>query len=112
LGFAALATYKNSQKLASSQYKIFLLAVNVGLHRKEIDLLEWSSFRWDNCLIRIQATEWFHPKSEESLADLPVEPEVMELFRRYHTRGTTSEHYVDSRFRATPGLGRLLAAQS
>jgi integrase len=181
---------KELEEAAPESYKIFLLAVNVGLRRKEIDLLEWSSFRWDNCLIRIQATEWFHPKSEESLADLPVEPEVMELFRRYHTRGsgrfvircrrppqprrsqqyyrcaphfdkliewlrdhgvdgnkplhalrkeygslitqahgiyaasralrhtrhtdlrTTSEHYVDSRSRATPGLGRLLAAQS
>jgi integrase len=168
-------------------YKIFLLAVTVGLRRKEIDLLEWSSFRWNDCLIRIQPTDWFHPKSEESLADLPVEPEVMELFRQYHTRGsgrfvikcrrppqprtsqqyyrcaphfdkliewlrdhgvdgnkplhtlrkeygslitqahgiyaasralrhtdlrTTSEHYVDSRSRATPGLGHLLAVPS
>ena len=72
---------KELEEAAPESYKIFLLAVSVGLRRKEIDLLEWSSFRWDNCLIRIQPTEWFHRKSEESLADLPVEPEVMELFR-------------------------------
>ena len=174
---------KELGEAAPESYKIFLLAVAVGLRRKEIDLLKWSSFRWEDCLLRIQPTERFHPKSEESLVDLLVEPEVMELFRRYHTRGsgrfvvkcrrsprprrsqqyyrcaphfdrliewlrghgldgnkplhtlrkeygslitqahgiyaasralrhtdlrTTSEHYVDSRSRATPGLGRFL----
>jgi hypothetical protein len=28
-------------------YVIFLLAVAAGLRRKEIDLLEWTSFRWE-----------------------------------------------------------------
>jgi integrase len=43
---------------APELYKIFLLAVAVGLRRKELDLLEWPSFRWEDCLIRIQPTEW------------------------------------------------------
>ena len=63
--------------------KTFLLAVAVGLRRKEIDLLEWSSFRWEENAIRIQPTRFFHPKSEDSLADLPVDAEVMDLFRKY-----------------------------
>jgi integrase len=33
---------------------IFLLAVAAGLRRKEIDLLEWSPFRWEENVIRIQ----------------------------------------------------------
>jgi hypothetical protein len=37
-------------------YVIFLLAVAAGLRRKEIDLLEWSSFRWEENVIRIQPT--------------------------------------------------------
>lgn len=178
------AAEKDLLEASPESYEIFLLAVAVGLRRKEIDLLEWSSFRWNDCLIRIQPTEWFHPKSEDSLADVPVDPEVMDLFKRHHTSGsgrfvikcdrppqprtsqqyyrcaphfdklidwlrdhgvagnkplhtlrkeygsliteahgiyaasralrhtdlrTTSEHYVDSRSRATPGIGRLLA---
>ena len=67
-------------------YKVFLLAVGVGLRKKEIDLLEWSSFRWEEKLIRIEATRYFHPKSEDSIADLPVDGEVMALFRAYHER--------------------------
>jgi hypothetical protein len=32
------------------EFKLFLLAVMVGLRRKEIDLVEWSSFLWNNGL--------------------------------------------------------------
>jgi integrase len=56
------------------------------MRKKEIDLLEWSSFRWDENVIRIEATRYFHPKSEDSIADLPVDREVMTLFRGYHKR--------------------------
>jgi len=49
------------------QFKIFVLATMAGLRRKEIDTLEWSAFRWDKNAIRIEATEWFHPKSEDSI---------------------------------------------
>lgn len=67
-------------------YKVFLLAVGVGLRKKEIDLLEWSSFPWEEDVIRIEATRYFHPKSEDSIADLPVDRGVMTLFRNYHER--------------------------
>jgi integrase len=78
------AANKELRGAALEAYKVFLLAVAVGLRRKEIDLLEWSSFRWEENTIRIEPTRYFHPKSEDSIADLPVDPEVMELFRKYH----------------------------
>ena len=34
-------------------------------------------------MIRIQPTRFFQPKSEDSLGDLPVDCEVMDLFRQY-----------------------------
>jgi integrase len=77
------AANKELRGAALEGFKIFLLAVAVGLRRKEIDLLEWSSFRWDENAIRIQPTRHFHPKSEDSIADLPVDAEVMDLFRIY-----------------------------
>jgi integrase len=78
------AANKELRVAAPEAYKIFLLAIAVGLRRKEIDLLEWSSFRWEENTIRIQPTRFFHPKSEDSIADLPVDAEVMDLFRKYH----------------------------
>jgi integrase len=69
-------------------YKIFLLAVMVGLRRLEIDLLEWSSFKWETGVIRIEPTRHFHPKSEDSIGDIAVDPELMEIFRGYQTHAT------------------------
>ena len=68
------------------EYKVFLLTVGAGLRKKEIDLLEWSSFRWDENVIRIEPTRYFHPKSEDSIADLPIDREVMDVFRGYYER--------------------------
>jgi hypothetical protein len=59
-------------------------------YRSEIDLLEWPSFRWRENVIRIEPTRYFHPKSEDSIADLPVDPEVMTLFRGYYQRAKGS----------------------
>lgn len=70
------------------QFKIFLLAVMAGLRRNEIDKLEWSAFRWKEGVIRIEATKWFHPKSEDSLGDVEVDAELMELFRGYRAKAT------------------------
>jgi integrase len=66
-------------------YAIFLLAVAAGLRRKEIDLPEWSSFRWEENVIRIQPTRFFHPRSEDSIGDVQVDGEIMAIFRQFHT---------------------------
>jgi integrase len=71
-------------------YKVFLLALGLGLRRKEIDLLEWQSFRWKENVVRIEPTRYFHPKSEDSLADLPVDPELMDIFRKYYAQAKGS----------------------
>jgi integrase len=70
----------------SELFKIFVLAAMCGLRRREIDLLPWSAFRWEEDILRIEATHFFHPKSEESIADIPIEPELVALFRGYHAR--------------------------
>jgi hypothetical protein len=77
------------EELAASrpeQFKIFLLGAMAGLRRNEIDKLPWSAFRWDEGVIHIAATEYFRPKSRESENDIPVDPELMEIFRGYHAR--------------------------
>jgi integrase len=65
-------------------YMIFLLGVAAGLRRKEIDLLEWSAFRFKEIAIRIEPTQFFHPKSQDSIAEIQVDPEVMAMFRKHH----------------------------
>jgi integrase len=74
------------EELAPELFKIFVLAATVGLRRHEIDLLPWSAFRWEDSILRIEPTEFFRPKSNESIADIPLEPELVALFRGYHAR--------------------------
>jgi integrase len=76
-------------------FKIFLLAAMCGLRRHEIDLLPWRAFRWEEGILRIEATEFFHPKSEDSLADIPLDPELVSLFRGYYARAK-SEFVIES----------------
>jgi integrase len=69
-------------------FKVFLLAVMVGLRRHEIDLLEWDSVLWDAGVIRIQVTEFFDAKTEDSLGDIAVDQSLLNLLRGYRARAT------------------------
>jgi integrase len=77
------------------ELKAFLLAITLGLRRREIDLLEWSSFDFVTGTLRIQATKFYLLKTNESAAELPVEPEVLELFRGWRARAS-SEFVLES----------------
>jgi integrase len=69
---------------------IFLLAVTAGLRRKEIDLLEWPSFRFKENLIRIEPTKFFHPKSQDSIGEIQMDPQIMAIFRQYHAKAKSN----------------------
>ncbi len=74
------------KQLSEEQFKIFLLAMMAGLRRNEIDKLEWDAFDWSNRTISIRATKYFNPKSEDSMGDVEVDQELIELFRGYRAR--------------------------
>jgi hypothetical protein len=66
------------------QFKIFLLGAMAGLRRNEIDKLPWTAFHWGEGKIHIAATRYFRPKSEASVGDVLVDPELTEIFRNYY----------------------------
>jgi integrase len=82
-------------ELPGEQLKIFLLATMAGLRRNEIDKLEWDAFQWDHRLIRIEATRYFHPKSEDSFGDIEVDSELLKVFRGFRARAA-SEFVIES----------------
>ncbi len=92
------------EELPVEQLKIFLLASMAGLRRNEIDKLPWNAFRWDTGLIRIEATAHFHPKSEDSIGDVEVDAELLEVFRGYRARAT-SEFVIESSVAPRAGIG-------
>ena len=81
----------------------FLLALGAGLRRIEIDRLEWAAFRWQENVIRIEPTRYFEPKTEHSIGDVPVDAELMALFRGYAERGPESNFVIESGHRPIPG---------
>jgi hypothetical protein len=77
------------------ELKAFLLGLTVGLRRREADLLEWQSFDFVAGTLLIMPTKWYQLKTNESASELPVEPEILELFRGWRARAT-SEFVIES----------------
>ena len=86
----------------------FLLALGAGLRRIEIDRLEWAAFRWEEGVIRIEPTRYFDVKTEHSIGDVPVDPELMAVFRGYAARAGSKypRGYLASTARTGAGSNR------
>ena len=72
------------QELAPSEpeaFKAFLLALCCGLRKREIDCLLWRQIDLDAGVIRIEATEHFRPKSEDSAGEVDIDPQLLALLR-------------------------------
>lgn len=72
------------EELASTQpeaFKVFVLALCCGLRKREIDCLLWSQVDLEAGVIRIEATEHFRPKSEDSAGEVDLDPELLPLLR-------------------------------
>jgi integrase len=78
------------RELPQEQLKVFLLAAMAGLRRNEIDKLQWTAFRWNDAVIRIEATEFFAPKTSEGEGDVPIDKELSALFRGWHAKATST----------------------
>jgi integrase len=68
----------------------FVLALGAGLRRIEIDRLEWSAFRWNENVIRIEPTEHFDVKTEHSIGDVSLDPELMSIMHGYAARARSN----------------------
>jgi integrase len=80
---------KASEELAPEepeQFKAFLLATMAGLRRNEIDKLLWDSVLLDHGKIRIEATKYYSAKSEDSLGDVEIDKELVEVLRGYRAK--------------------------
>jgi integrase len=94
----------------------FLLGLGAGLRRIEIDRLEWAAFRWNDNVIRIEATRYFEPKTEHSIGEVQLDPELMSVFRGYAAQaasgfvieGPQADGYWDQ-YRAKAVFERLSA---
>lgn len=87
-------------------FKVFLLASLVGLRRAEIDRLEWTAFDWRLEKLHIGVTEHFAVKSQGSIGDVDLDPELGALFKNFYEHRIGS-FVVESRIK--PRLGSTYA---
>jgi integrase len=66
--------------------KVFLLAICCGLRRNEVDKLEWTAFNWDKATLFVGPTRYLHVKSERSVGEVDLDPEILAVFRGYYAR--------------------------
>jgi len=106
-------------QLEAEECKAFLLAIALGLRRKEADHLLWTSFDFAAGTVRVQPTEHYELKTKESAAVLTLDSEIMVLFKGWHAqasgpfvleserppRGEVSYHY----YRADETFDSLVA---
>lgn len=64
-------------------FKILVLALCCGLRRNEIDKLIWSQVDFNKGVIRIETTRYFRAKSEDSLGEVDLDPELVTLMKEW-----------------------------
>jgi integrase len=75
-------------ELTGEPFKIFTLGLLCGLRKREIDLLIWNQVDFDKGVIRIERTEYFQPKSEDSAGEVDLDPETIALLRGWKATAT------------------------
>lgn len=83
---------KARQELTGEPFKIFTLGLLCGLRKREIDLLIWDQVDFTKGVIRIERTEYFQPKSEDSAGEVDLDPETLALLRGW--KATVSGPFV------------------
>jgi integrase len=80
------AAQKELAETEPAMFLVVLLGLCAGLRKGEIDLLPWSAVKFDAGQIHIGPTEYFEVKTEHSIGDVPVDPEILEILRGFKAR--------------------------
>jgi integrase len=75
-------------ELTGELFKIFTLGLLCGLRKREIDLLTWNQVDFGKGVVRIEATEYFLFKSEDSAGEVDLDPETIALLRGWKATAT------------------------
>lgn len=85
-------------------FKVLVLALCCGLRRNEIDKLTWRQVDLSKGVLRIETTRYFSAKSEDSLAEVDLDPEIVALIRGWKAK-TKGEFVIHSENKPRTGKG-------
>ncbi len=101
------------KNLPHEELKIFLLALMLGLRKKEIDALDWSLVDFERGQIVLRNTKHLRLKSETSGGVLPVDADLLDMLRKWKKKSvqefvvTASEHEAADGYRCERVFERL-----
>jgi len=105
----ALLFRQARQELAPNHagaYLAFVLALGAGLRKSEIDGLEWRHINFAKGAIIIEPTEYRGLKSEDSAAEVQIDPLLAEELRKFKPAGEPL-FVIESPLRPRPGVDYL-----
>ncbi len=97
------AAQKELAQTHPEEFKILLLAVGIGLRRKEIDNLEWSAFDFATNTLHVELTEFLSTKSADSVGEVSFDSSFAAIFRSYYKRAK-GQFVVNSNQPARPDV--------
>ena len=91
---------------APGAYLAFLLALGAGLRKAEIDGLEWRHINFGRAAILVEPTEFRGLKSEESAAEVQIDPAMAEELRQFMSKEGEPRFVIESPLPTRPGIDR------
>ena len=85
---AATLIESANAELEGEVFKVFCLGLLCGLRKREIDLLMWQQVDFSKGVIRLERTEFFEPKSEESIGEVDLDPELLTLLQGWKAQAS------------------------
>ena len=71
-----------------NRLRFFYLGLLCGLRKREIDLLTWAQVDFGKGVIRIEHTEYFQPKSEDSTGEIDLDAELLVLLQGWKAQAS------------------------
>lgn len=85
---AATLIESANAELEGEVFKVFCLGLCCGLRKREIDLLTWTQVDFRKGVIRLERTEYFEPKSEDSIGEVDLEPDLIPLLKGWQSKAS------------------------
>ncbi|MCA9450478.1 MAG: tyrosine-type recombinase/integrase, partial [Candidatus Omnitrophica bacterium] len=85
------------------RFVAFLLVFAAGLRKSEADALEWNGIDLEGGTLTVRTTEFFRPKTKASQRPVRLDPDVVEMLRRFRAENREDQFVLKGSGLPKPG---------